>query len=224
MREEKWLSNYAATKDGRDVQFLLERKLIDSIDAEGILRKNKVLEVFDGFKVFSKDDIKQFQGDSDTQVDLDEIGSKLEDDNVTVEEVWLMKKFESKLAKYSLEGSYYRLGSALLYGTGRKDYFVWINDDEGDIRVKQRFLPLELRLALEHSVLALVCLYILPINYYKYPAMVLQLTVILQVPLFLINLISRLHYKRREYIVRYVIGVVLLVILVDLLVLWLTPY
>ena len=124
MREEKWLSNYAATKDGRDVQFLLERKLIDSIDAEGILRKNKVLEVFDGFKVFSKDDIKQFQGDSDTQVDLDEIGSKLEDDNVTVEEVWLMKKFESKLAKYSLEGSYYRLGSALFYGTGRKDYFV----------------------------------------------------------------------------------------------------
>jgi len=92
MREEKWLSNYAATKDQRDVQFLLERKLIDSIDAEGILRKNKVLEVFDGFKVFSKDAIKQFQGDSDTQVDLDEIGSKLEDDNVTVEEVWLMKK------------------------------------------------------------------------------------------------------------------------------------
>lgn len=124
MREEKWLSNYAATKDQRDVQFLLERKLIDSINAEGILRKNKVLEVFDGFKVFSKDDIKQFQGDSDTQVDLDEIGSKLEDDNVTVEEVWLMKKFESKLAKYSLEGSYYRLGSALFYGTGRKDYFV----------------------------------------------------------------------------------------------------
>lgn len=29
--KEKWLSNYAATKDGRDVQFLLERKLIDSI-------------------------------------------------------------------------------------------------------------------------------------------------------------------------------------------------
>ena len=224
MREEKWLSNYAATKDGRDVQFLLERKLIDSIDAEGILRKNKVLEVFDGFKVFSKEDIKQFQGDSDTQVDLDEIGSKLEDDNVTVEEVWLMKKFESKLAKYSLEGSYYRLGSALFYGTGRKDYFVWLNDNEGDIRVKQRFLPLELRLALEHLVIALVCLYILPINYYKYPAMVLQLTVILHVPLFLINLISRLHYKRREYIVRYVIGVVLLVILVDLLILWLTPH
>lgn len=224
MREEKWLSNYAATKDRRDVQFLLERKLIDSIDAEGILRKNKVLEVFDGFKVFSKDDIKQFQGDSDTQVDLDEIGSKLEDDNVTVEEVWLMKKFESKLAKYSLEGSYYRLGSALFYGTGRKDYFVWLNDDEGDIRVKQRVIPLELRLALEHLVLALVCLYILPINYYKYPAMVLQLTVILQVPLFLINLISRLHYKRREYIVRYIIGVVLFVILVDLLILWLTPH
>lgn len=221
---EKWLSNYAATKDQRDVQFLLERKLIDSIDAESILRKNKVLEVFDGFKVFSKDDIKQFQEDSDTQVDLDEIGSKLEDDNVTVEEVWLMKKFESKLAKYSLEGSYFRLGSALFYGTGRKDYFVWLNDDEGDIRVKQRFLPLELRLALEHLVLALVCLYILPINYYKYPAMVLQLTVILQVPLFFINLISRLHYKRREYIVRYIIGAVLLVILVDLLVLWLKPY
>lgn len=224
MREEKWLSNYAATKAGRDVQFLLERKLIDSIDAEGILRKNKVLEVFDGFKVFSKDDIKQFQGDSDTQVDLDEIGSKLEDDNVTVEEVWLMKKFESKLAKYSLEGSYYRLGSALFYGTGRKDYFVWLNENEGDIRVKLRFLPLELRIALEHLVLALVCLYILPINYYKYPAMVLQLTVILQVPLFLINLISRLHYKRREYIVRYIIGVVLFVILVDLLILWLTPH
>lgn len=221
---EKWLSNYAATKDQRDVQFLLERKLIDSIDAEGILRKNKVLEVFDGFKVFSKDDIKQFQGDSDTQVDLEEIGSELEDDNVTVEEVWLMKKFEGKLAKYSLEGSYYRLGSALFYGTGRKDYFVWLNEDEGDIRVRQRFLPLELRLALEHLVLALVCLYILPINYYKYLAMVLQLTVILQVPLFLINLISRLHYKRREYIVRYIIGAVLLVILVDLLVLWLTPY
>lgn len=53
MREEKWLSNYAATKDQRDVQFLLERKLIDSIDAEGILRKNKVLEVFDGFKAVS---------------------------------------------------------------------------------------------------------------------------------------------------------------------------
>ena len=156
--------------------------------------------------------------------DLDEIGSKLEDDNVTVEEVWLMKKFESKLAKYSLEGSYYRLGSALFYGTGRKDYFVWLNEDEGDIRVKQRFLPLELRLALEHLVLALVCLYILPINYYKYPAMVLQLTVILQVPLFLINLISRLHYKMREYIVRYIIGVVLLIILVDLLILWLTPH
>jgi hypothetical protein len=224
MREEKWLSNYAATKDQRDVQFLLERKLIDSIDAEGILRKNKVLEVFDGFKVFSKDDIKQFQGDSDTQVDLDEIGSKLEDDNVTVEEVWLMKKFESKLSNYNLEGNYYRLGSALFYGTGRRDYFVWLNDDEGDIRVKQRFLPLELRLALEHLVLALVCLYVLPINYYKYLAMVLQLTVILQVPLFLINLISRLHYKRREYIVRYIIGAVLLVILVDLLVLWLTPY
>ena len=222
--KEKWLSNYAATKDQRDVQFLLERKLIDSIDAEDILRKNKVLEVFEGFKVFSKEDIKQFQGDSDTQVDLDEIGSKLEDDNVTVEEVWLMKKFESKLAKYSLEGSYYRLGSAFFYGTGRNDYFVWLNDDEGDIRVKQRFLPLELRLALEHLVLALVCLYILPINYYKYPAMVLQLTVILQVPLFLINLISRLHYNRREYIVRYVIGVVLLVILVDLLILWLTPH
>lgn len=224
MREEKWLSNYAATKDQRDIQFLLERKLIDSIDAEDILRKNKVLEVFEGFKVFSKRDIKQFQEDSDTQVDLDEIGSELEDDDVTVEEVWLMKKFESKLTKYSLEGNYYRLGSALFYGTERKDYFVWLNEDEGDIRVKQRFLPLELRLALEHLVLGLVCLYILPINYYKYPAMVLQLTVILQVPLFLINLISRLHYKRREYIVRYIIGVVLLVILVDLLILWLTPH
>ena len=209
MREEKWLSNYAATKDQRDVQFLLERKLIDSIDAEGILRKNKVLEVFDGFKVFSKDDIKQFQGDSDTQVDLDEIGSKLEDDNVTVEEVWLMKKFESKLAKYSLEGSYYRLGSALLYGTGRKDYFVWLNEDEGDIRVKLRFLPLELRLALEHSVLALICLYILPVEFYKF-------TAVIHVPLVLYNSVKKVYYKSSLYFFLYTVSAMIISSLVGL--------
>nr|DAQ95794.1 MAG TPA: hypothetical protein [Caudoviricetes sp.] len=208
--KEKWLSNYAATKDGRDVQFLLERKLIDSIDAEGILRKNKVLEVFDGFKVFSKDDIKQFQGDSDTQVDLDEIGSELENDDVTVEDVWLMKKFESKLAKYSLEGSYYRLGSALFYGTGRKDYFVWLNEDEGDIRVKQRFLPLELRLALEHLVLALVCLCVLPIEFYY------GLSAIIHTPLCIYNSVKRLYYKKSAYIFWYTTGVLSLVILIGL--------
>ena len=210
MREEKWLSNYAATKDQRDVQFLLERKLIDSIDAEGILRKNKVLEVFDGFKVFSKEDIKQFQGGgSDTQVDLDEIGSKLEDDNVTVEEVWLMKKFESKLAKYSLEGSYYRLGSALFYGTGRKDYFVWLNEDEGDIRVKLRFLPLELRLALEHSVLALICLYILPVEFYKF-------TAIIHVPLVLYNSVKKVYYKSSLYFFLYTVSAMIISSLVGL--------
>lgn len=29
-----WLSNYVETKDQRDIEFILERKLIDSIDAE----------------------------------------------------------------------------------------------------------------------------------------------------------------------------------------------
>lgn len=87
MKGKIWLSDYVAEKDLRDVKFMMEKKLIDSIDAEGILRKNKVLEVFDGFKVFSKDGIKQFQKDSDTQFDLEEIGSELESDDVTVEEV-----------------------------------------------------------------------------------------------------------------------------------------
>lgn len=209
--KEKWLSNYVATKDGRDVQFLLDRKLIDSIDAEGILRKNKVLEVFEGFKVFSKRDIKQFQEDSDTQVDLEEIGGELEDDNVTVEEVWLMKKFEGKLSNYNLEGNYYRLGSALFYGTGRKDYFVWLNDDEGDIRVKQRFLPLELRLALEHLVLALVCLYIFPIEFYY------GLSAIIHTPLCIYNSVKRLYYKKSAYIFWYTTGVLLLIILTGLI-------
>ena len=209
MREEKWLSNYAATKDQRDVQFLLERKLIDSIDAEGILRKNKVLEVFEGFKAFSKDDIKQFQGDSDTQVDLDEIGSKLEDDNVTVEEVWLMKKFEGKLSKYSLEGSYYRLGSALLYGTGRKDYFVWINSEDGDIEVRQRVIPLELRLALEHLILAVVCLSIFPVEFYKF-------TAVIHVPLALYNSVKKVYYKSSLYFFLYVVSVMIISSLVGL--------
>lgn len=210
MREEKWLSNYAATKDQRDIQFLLERKLIDSIDAEGILRKNKVLEVFDGFKIFSKDGIKQFQEDSDTQFDLEEVGSELESDDVTVEEVWLMKKFEGKLSRYSLEGNYYRLGSALFYGTGRKDYFVWLNEDEGDIRVKQRFLLLELRLALEHLVLGLVCLCIFPIEFYY------GLSAIIQTPLCIYNSVKRLYYKKSAYIFWYTTGVLLLVILIGL--------
>lgn len=209
--KEKWLSNYAATKDGRDVQFLLERKLIDSIDAEGILRKNKVLEVFDGFKVFSKGDIKQFQEDSDTQVDLDEVDGEL-DDSVTVEEVNKMKKFESKLTKYSLEGNYYRLGSALLYGTGRRDYFVWLNDDdEGDIRVKQRFLPLELRLALEHLVLGLVCLCVLPIEFYY------GLSAIIHTPLCIYNSVKKLYYKKSAYVFWYTTGVLLLVVLIGLI-------
>lgn len=207
---EKWLSNYGATKDQRDVQFLLERKLIDSIDAENILRKNKVLEVFDGFKVFSKDDIKQFQEDSDTQFDLDEIDGEL-DYSVTVEEIKTMKKFESKLAKYSLEGGYYRLGSTLFYGTGRKDYFVWLNEDEGDIRVKQRFLPLELRLALEHLVLGLVCLCVLPIEFYY------GLSAIIHTPLCIYNSVKRLYYKKSAYIFWYTTGVLLLVILIGLI-------
>lgn len=207
---EKWLSNYVATKDQRDVQFLLERKLIDSIDAENILRKNKVLEVFDGFKVFSKGDIKQFQEDSDTQFDLDEIDGEL-DYSVTVEEIKTMKKFESKLAKYSLEGNYYRLGSALLYGTGRRDYFVWLNDDEGDIRVKQRFTPLELRLALEHLVLALVCLCVLPIEFYY------GLSAIIHTPLCIYNSVKRLYYKKSAYIFWYTTGVLSLVILIGLI-------
>lgn len=207
---EKWLSNYGATKDQRDVQFLLERKLIDSIDAENILRKNKVLEVFDGFKVFSKGDIKQFQEDSDTQFDLDEIDGEL-DYSVTVEEIKTMKKFESKLAKYSLEGSYYRLGSALFYGTGRRDYFVWLNEDEGDIRVKQRSLPLELRLALEHLVLGLVCLCVLPIEFYY------GLSAIIHTPLCIYNSVKRLYYKKSAYIFWYTTGVLLLVILIGLI-------
>lgn len=208
MREEKLLSNYAATKDQRDVQFLLERKLIDSIDAEGILRKNKVLEVFDGFKVFSKDDIKQFQRDSDTQFDLEEIGSELEDD-VTVEEVWLMKKFESKLSNYNLEGQYYRLGSALLYGTGRKDYFVWINAEDGDIKVRQRIIPLELRLALEHLILAVVCLCIFPVEFYKF-------TSVIHVPLALYNSVKKVYYKSSLYFFLYVISVMIISSLVGL--------
>lgn len=207
---EKWLSNYAATKDQRDVQFLLERKLIDSIDAESILRKNKVLEVFDGFKVFSKDDIKQFQEDSDTQVDLEEIGGELEDDDVTVEEINMMKKFEDKLTRYSLEGNYYRLGSALFYGTGRRDYFVWLNGDEGDIRVKQRFLPLELRLALEHLVLALVCLCLFPVEFYI-------ATSLIHTPLMIYNSVKKLYYKKSAYVFWYSVGVVLLVILIKLI-------
>lgn len=206
---EKWLSNYVATKDQRDVQFLLERKLIDSIDAENILRKNKVLEVFDGFKVFSKGDIKQFQEDSDTQVDLDEVDGEL-DDSVTVEEVNKMKMFESKLAKYSLEGSYYRLGSALFYGTGRRDYFVWLNDDEGDIRVKQRFIPLELRLALEHLVLALICLCFVPIEFYKF-------TAVIHTPLMVYNSVKKLYYKKPAYVFWYFSGVLLLVVLIGLI-------
>lgn len=206
---EKWLSNYVATKDQRDVQFLLERKLIDSIDAENILRKNKVLEVFDGFKVFSKGDIKQFQEDSDTQVDLDEVDGEL-DDSVTVEEVNKMKMFEGRLAKYSLEGSYYRLGSTLFYGTGRRDYFVWLNEDEGDIRVKQRFLPLELRLALEHLVLGLVCLCVLPIEFYY------GLSAIIHTPLCIYNSVKRLYYKKSAYIFWYTTGVLSLAILIGL--------
>lgn len=208
--KEKWLSNYAATKDGRDVQFLLERKLIDSIDAEGILRKNKVLEVFDGFKVFSKDGIKQFQKDSDTQFDLEEIGSELESDEVTVEEVWLMKRFESKLSNYNLEGQYYRLGSALLYGTGRKDYFVWINEeDDSNMKVKQRTIPLELRLALEHSVLALVCLYILPVEFYKF-------TAVIHVPLVLYNSVKKVYYKSSLYFFLYTVSAMIISSLVGL--------
>lgn len=206
--EEKWLSNYAATKDQRDVQFLLERKLIDSIDAESILRKNKVLEVFDGFKVFSKDDIKQFQRDSDTQVDLEEIGSELEYD-VTVEEVWLMKKFESKLSSYNLEGQYYRLGSALLYGTGRKDYFVWINAEDGDIEVKQRVIPLELRLALEHLILAVVCLSIFPVEFYKF-------TSVIHVPLALYNSVKKVYYKSSLYFFLYTVSAMIISSLVGL--------
>lgn len=209
MSVEKWLSNYAATKDQRDIQFLLERKLIDSIDAEGVLRKNKVLEVFDGFKVFSKDGIKQFQGDSDTQVDLDEIGSKLEDNNVTVEEVWLMKKFESKLSNYNLEGQYYRLGSALLYGTGRKDYFVWINEEDNNMKVKQRTIPLELRLALEHLILAVVCLSIFPVEFYKF-------TAVIHVPLVLYNSVKRVYYKSSLYFFLYTVSAMIISSLVGL--------
>ena len=207
--KNKWLSNYTATEDQRDVQFLLERKLIDSIDAEGILRKNKVLEVFDGFKVFSKRDIKQFQEDSDTQVDLDEIGSELEDD-VTVEEVGLMKKFESKLSSYNLEGQYYRLGSALLYGTGRKDYFVWINEeDDSNMKVKQRTIPLELRLALEHLILAVVCLSIFPVEFYKF-------TSVIHVPLALYNSVKKVYYKSSLYFFLYVVSVMIISSLVGL--------
>lgn len=207
---EKWLSNYAATKDQRDIQFLLERKLIDSIDAEGILRKNKVLEVFDGFKVFSKDGIKQFQKDSDTQFDLEEIGSEFESDEVTVEEVWLMKRFESKLSNYNLEGQYYRLGSALLYGTGRKDYFVWINEeDDSNMKVKQRTIPLELRLALEHSVLALICLYILPVEFYKF-------TAVIHVPLVLYNSVKKVYYKSSLYFFLYTVSAMIISSLVGL--------
>lgn len=205
-----WLSDYAAEKDLRDVKFMMEKKLIDSIDAEGILRKNKVLEVFDGFKVFSKDGIKQFQRDSDTQVDLEELGSELEDDNVTVEEVWLMKKFESKLSNYNLEGQYYRLGSALLYGTGRKDYFVWINEeDDSNMKVKQRTIPLELRLALEHFILAVVCLSIFPVEFYKF-------TSVIHIPLALYNSVKKVYYKSSLYFFLYVVSVMIISSLVGL--------
>lgn len=210
MKEKIWLSDYAAEKDLRDVKFMLEKKLIDSIDAEGILRKNKVLEVFDGFKVFSKDGIKQFQKDSDTQFDLEEIGSELEDDDdVTVEEVWLMKRFESKLSNYNLEGQYYRLGSALLYGTGRKDYFVWINSEDGDIEVKQRVIPLEFRLALEHLILAVVCLCIFPVEFYKF-------TSVIHVPLALYNSVKKVYYKSSLYFFLYVVSVMIISSLVGL--------
>lgn len=206
--KKKWLSDYAAEKDLRDVKFMMEKKLIDSIDAEGILRKNKVLEVFEGFKVFSSDGIKQFQKDSDTQFDLEEIGSELEDD-VTVEEVWLMKKFESKLSSYNLEGQYYRLGSALLYGTGRKDYFVRINSEDGDIEVKQRVIPLELRLALEHFILAVVCLCIFPVEFYKF-------TSVIHVPLALYNSVKKVYYKSSLYFFLYVVSVMIISSLVGL--------
>ena len=210
MSVENWLSNYAATKDQRDIQFLLERKLIDSIDAEGILRKNKVLEVFDGFKVFSKDGIKQFQKDSDTQFDLEEVGSELESDDVTVEEVWLMKRFESKLSNYNLEGQYYRLGSALLYGTGRKDYFVWINEeDDSNMKVKQRTIPLELRLALEHLILAVVCLSIFPVEFYKF-------TAVIHVPLVLYNSVKKVYYKSSLYFFLYTVSAMIISSLVGL--------
>lgn len=207
---EKWLSDYVAEKDLRDVKFMMEKKLIDSIDAEGILRKNKVLEVFDGFKVFSKDGIKQFQKDSDTQFDLEEIGSELESDDVTVEEVWLMKRFESKLSNYNLEGQYYRLGSALLYGTGRKDYFVWINEeDDSNIKVKQRTIPLELRLALEHLILATVCLSIFPVEFYKF-------TAVIHVPLVLYNSVKKVYYKSSFYFFLYTVSAMIISSLVGL--------
>lgn len=209
MKGKIWLSDYVAEKDLRDVKFMLEKKLIDSIDAEGILRKNKVLEVFDGFKVFSKDDIKQFQKDSDTQFDLEEIGSELECDDVTVEEVWLMKRFESKLSNYNLEGQYYRLGSVLLYVTGRKDYFVWINAEDGDIEVKQRTIPLELRLALEHLILAVVCLSIFPVEFYKF-------TAVIHVPLVLYNSVKKVYYKSSLYFFLYTVSAMIISSLVGL--------
>lgn len=209
MKGKIWLSDYVAEKDMRDVKFMLEKKLIDSIDAEGILRKNKVLEVFDGFKVFSKDDIKQFQKDSDTQFDLEEIGSELESDDVTVEEVWLMKRFESKLSNYNLEGQYYRLGSVLLYVTGRKDYFVWINAEDGDIEVKQRTIPLELRLALEHLILAVVCLSIFPVEFYKF-------TAVIHVPLVLYNSVKKVYYKSSLYFFLYTVSAMIISSLVGL--------
>lgn len=210
MKGKIWLSDYVAEKDLRDVKFMMEKKLIDSIDAEGILRKNKVLEVFDGFKVFSKDGIKQFQKDSDTQFDLEEIGSELESDDVTVEEVWLMKKFESKLSNYNLEGQYYRLGSALLYGTGRKDYFVWINEeDDSNIKVKQRVIPLELRLALEHFILAVVCLCIFPVEFYKF-------TSVIHVPLALYNSVKKVYYKSSFYFFLYTVSAMIISSLVGL--------
>lgn len=209
MKGKIWLSDYVAEKDLRDVKFMLEKKLIDSIDAEGILRKNKVLEVFDGFKVFSKDDIKQFQKDSDTQFNLEEIGSELESDDVTVEEVWLMKRFESKLSNYNLEGQYYRLGSVLLYVTGRKDYFVWINAEDGDIEVKQRTIPLELRLALEHLILAVVCLSIFPVEFYKF-------TAVIHVPLVLYNSVKKVYYKSSLYFFLYTVSAMIISSLVGL--------
>lgn len=210
MKGKIWLSDYVAEKDLRDVKFMMEKKLIDSIDAEGILRKNKVLEVFDGFEVFSKDGIKQFQKDSDTQFDLEEIGSELESDDVTVEEVWLMKRFESKLSNYNLEGQYYRLGSALLYGTGRKDYFVWINEeDDSNIKVKQRTIPLELRLALEHLILATVCLSIFPVEFYKF-------TAVIHVPLVLYNSVKKVYYKSSFYFFLYAVSAMIISSLVGL--------
>lgn len=121
-----------------------------------------------------------------------------------------MKRFESKLSNYNLEGQYYRLGSALLYGTGRKDYFVWINEeDDSNIKVKQRTIPLELRLALEHLILATVCLSIFPVEFYKF-------TAVIHVPLVLYNSVKKVYYKSSFYFFLYTVSAMIISSLVGL--------